>query len=235
MAVIMGVLIAVILLLAAVIFVIVSRHRKRKCFASPLNSKSALPTSHAALSASEKAVSSSGTLSGAYGVREVGVDAYGHHGAPPPPGGDMDHLLEGKLDDYQEPYQALKYAPYYSYSTVVMELGDQLSKSTTTPSDTTYDYAVPESGGGIPLLSPEAALPLPSSRASDKGSLFSKSSSCNGSRSDDAKSRTVSVRCAHRTARSPRRCDAATLRRCDAATPRIPSISRVVWNLGRAV
>ncbi|KAE8743335.1 hypothetical protein FOCC_FOCC011074 [Frankliniella occidentalis] len=235
MAVIMGVLIAVILLLAAVIFVIVSRHRKRKCFASPLNSKSALPTSHAALSASEKAVGAGaggsstgcGTLSGAYGVREVGagglVDGYGHvHGAPPPPGGlggDMDHLLEGKLDDYQEPYQALKYAPYYSYSTVVMELGDQLtSKSASTPSgeyapraaaaaappgrpgltpgllclpaDTTYDYAVPESGGGIPLLSPEAALPLPSSRASDKGSLFSKSSSCNGSRSDDAKSRT---------------------------------------------
>ncbi|XP_034232480.1 discoidin domain-containing receptor 2-like isoform X2 [Thrips palmi] len=202
MAVIMGVLIAVILLLAAVIFVIVSRHRKRKCFASPLNSKSALPTSHAALSASEKGGGSSagtlGTLGGAYGVREVGaglVDGYGHvHGAPPANGpslgGDMDHLLEGKLDDYQEPYQALKYAPYYSYSTVVMELGDQLSKSATTPSDTTYDYAVPESGGGIPLLSPEAALPLPSSRASDKGSLFSKSSSCNGSRSDDAKSRT---------------------------------------------
>ncbi|KAK3922818.1 Discoidin domain-containing receptor 2 [Frankliniella fusca] len=208
MAVIMGVLIAVILLLAAVIFVIVSRHRKRKCFASPLNSKSALPTSHAALTASEKgsgggggsgSSAACGTLGGAYGVREVAtgglVDGYGHvHGAPPPPnglGGDMDHLLEGKLDDYQEPYQALKYAPYYSYSTVVMELGDQLtSKSASTPSDTTYDYAVPESGGGIPLLSPEAALPLPSSRASDKGSLFSKSSSCNGSRSDDAKSRT---------------------------------------------
>lgn len=143
MAVIMGVLIAVILLLAAVIFVIVSRHRKRKCFASPLNSKSALPTSHAALNASEKGVgSSAGTLGGAYGVREVGaglVDGYGHvHGAPPANGpslgGDMDHLLEGKLDDYQEPYQALKYAPYYSYSTVVMELGDQLSKSATTPS-----------------------------------------------------------------------------------------------------
>lgn len=31
----------------------------------------------------------------------------------------MDRLA--KLDDYQEPYQALKYAPYYSYSTVVME------------------------------------------------------------------------------------------------------------------
>lgn len=33
-----------------------------------------------------------------------------------------------KLDDYQEPYQALKYAPYYSYSTVVMEMRDMLNK-----------------------------------------------------------------------------------------------------------
>ena len=31
-----------------------------------------------------------------------------------------------KLDDYQEPYQALKYAPYYSYSTVVMEMKDMM-------------------------------------------------------------------------------------------------------------
>lgn len=32
----------------------------------------------------------------------------------------------GKLDDYQEPYQALKFAPYYSYSTVVMEMQDMM-------------------------------------------------------------------------------------------------------------
>ena len=32
-----------------------------------------------------------------------------------------DSLLE-RIDDYQEPYQAMKYAPYYSYSTVNMEL-----------------------------------------------------------------------------------------------------------------
>ena len=31
-----------------------------------------------------------------------------------------------KLDDYQEPYQALKYAPYYSYSPVVMEMKDMM-------------------------------------------------------------------------------------------------------------
>lgn len=31
-----------------------------------------------------------------------------------------------KLDDYQEPYQALKHAPYYSYSTIIMEMKDMM-------------------------------------------------------------------------------------------------------------
>lgn len=44
---------------------------------------------------------------------------------PPPPN---EHNMLLKLDDYQEPYQALKYAPYYSYSTVVMEMRDLLNK-----------------------------------------------------------------------------------------------------------
>lgn len=41
MAVVIGVLTAVILLLAVAIFLIVSRHRQRKCFASPVNGKAA--------------------------------------------------------------------------------------------------------------------------------------------------------------------------------------------------
>lgn len=44
-----------------------------------------------------------------------------------PPSSNPEHILL-KLDDYQEPYQALKYAPYYSYSTVVMEMRDFLNK-----------------------------------------------------------------------------------------------------------
>ena len=39
MAVVIGVLTAVILLLAVAIFLIVSRHRQRKCFASPMTGK----------------------------------------------------------------------------------------------------------------------------------------------------------------------------------------------------
>jgi discoidin domain receptor family protein 2 len=48
----------------------------------------------------------------------------------------MDHVIDIKLDDYQEPYQALKYAPYYSYSTVVMEMKDMLNKCSATQSGT---------------------------------------------------------------------------------------------------
>lgn len=39
MAIVIGVLMAVILLLAVAIFLIVSRHRQRKCFASPMTGK----------------------------------------------------------------------------------------------------------------------------------------------------------------------------------------------------
>jgi len=47
-----------------------------------------------------------------------------------------------KLDDYQEPYQALKYAPYYSYSTVVMEMKDMMlnNKATGINHSGTYIY-----------------------------------------------------------------------------------------------
>lgn len=32
-------------------------------------------------------------------------------------------------NEYQEPYQAMKYAPYYSYSSVVMEMQDVMPNS----------------------------------------------------------------------------------------------------------
>lgn len=119
MAVIIGVLMAVIILLAVAIFLIVSRHRQRKCFASPLAAKSALPgtTGHQHLSSD----SSCGT------AEKCGTTYSGQGGIVP---GDTTLLMGVKIDDYQEPYQALKYAPYYSYSTVVMEMRDSLNKKT---------------------------------------------------------------------------------------------------------
>ena len=116
MAVIIGILMAVIILLAVCIFLIVSRHRQRKCFASPLAAKSVLPGAISSAGSScgtEKAYSSKGTL---------------------PLGPDTALLMDMKCDEYQEPYQALKYAPYYSYSTVVMEMRDALDKQVPHPS-----------------------------------------------------------------------------------------------------
>lgn len=161
---------AVILLLAVAIYLIVSRHRQRKCFASPLAPKPALPGSnnHQHLPpGSGCGTAEKGTTMGSYSVKEVD-DNYNQSsrcgsgmppGAgtmasttmstlPPPPGTDktgsmllMDHVIDIKLDDYQEPYQALKYAPYYSYSTVVMEMRDMLNKCSAT-----------QSGGFPPVL-----------------------------------------------------------------------------------
>ncbi|PSN56036.1 hypothetical protein C0J52_21354 [Blattella germanica] len=214
MAVIIGVLMAVILLLAVAIYLIVSRHRQRKCFASPLASKPALPGSnnHQHLPpGSGCGTAEKGTTMGSYSIKEVD-DNYNQSRCggvapvagtmasttmttlPPPPGGDkssmllMDNVIDIKLDDYQEPYQALKYAPYYSYSTVVMEMKDMLNKCSATQSDTSYDYAVPEMGT-MPLLSPENTLPLPmvASAPSDHDSVFSKGSSSKGSKSEDSK------------------------------------------------
>ena len=163
MAVIIGVLMAVILLLAVAIYLIVSRHRQRKCFASPLASKPALPGSnnHQHLPpGSGCGTAEKGTTMGSYSIKEVD-DNYNQSTRcgggvlpgvgtmasttmstlPPPPGADktssmllMDHVIDIKLDDYQEPYQALKYAPYYSYSTVVMEMKDMLNKCSATQS-----------------------------------------------------------------------------------------------------
>ena len=160
-AVIIGILMSTILLLAVAIFLIVSRHRKRKCFASPLASKAGLPHT---LPSSEKGgaagsvghASAGASIAGSYGLS---LDGYGRHtGLPPPPppppggSGDMAHLLEGKLDDYQEPYHGLKYAPYYSYSTVVMDAGDAASKSATTPSGMKNLRALRKHFLGCPVL-----------------------------------------------------------------------------------
>lgn len=121
MAIIIAVLMAVIILLALAILLIVTRHRQRKCFASPLTAKSVLAENHQHLSAE----SSCGTYSGKDGTSSSSGMTH------PLPKGTPSHLANRliKVDDYQEPYQALRYAPYYSYSTVVMEMQDTLNKS----------------------------------------------------------------------------------------------------------
>lgn len=127
MAIIIGVLMAVIILLAVAIFLIVSRHRQRKCFASPLVGKSALATGNGCPGMSSG--SSCGT-GGSYKEAGTGSSVSQHHGGGGGGGGhqassanghlhDMDRLIQLDAEPYQEPYHA-HHAPFYSYSTVVV-------------------------------------------------------------------------------------------------------------------
>ncbi|EEB18970.1 discoidin domain receptor, putative [Pediculus humanus corporis] len=202
MAVIIGVLMAVIVLLAVAIFLIVSRHRQRKCFASPLGNKSALPGNrnhqHVSLENSCGTVEKSGTVN-SYGEKVLD-DNYNQSNrcvgtiasttmSTLPPSSNPEHILL-KLDDYQEPYQA--------YSTVVMEMRDFLNKGdnfTHSGEDEknieiyilcvhNYDYAVPELGT-MPLLAHDSTLQhsIISNGNYDKDTMFSKVSSTNNSKS----------------------------------------------------
>ncbi|XP_050425447.1 discoidin domain-containing receptor 2-like [Adelges cooleyi] len=152
MAVIIGVLMAVIILLAVAIFLIVSRHRQRKCFASPLVGKSALASGNGCPGMSSG--SSCGT-GGSY--KEAGTgSSLSHHGISQPANSvnghlhDMDRLIQLDTEPYQEPYHG--HTPFYSYSTVVVGRNNMDSNNST------YEYAVPETGT-MPLLT--NALPPP--------------------------------------------------------------------------
>ena len=133
MAVIIGVLTAVILLLAVVIFLIVTRHRHRKNFASPLAGKPALPAGpHQHLSCGEAyaAGEKDPSLMG-YRLQEDLEERYAGAKLASLPRELNDRLLgEVRLDDYQEPFhEAGKYreqphAAYYGYSTVVIDNKD---------------------------------------------------------------------------------------------------------------
>ncbi|KAF7389006.1 discoidin domain-containing receptor 2-like [Vespula maculifrons] len=197
MAIVIGVLMAVILLLAVAIFLIVSRHRQRKCFASPMTGKA---PSHLG---STCATVEKGAALMAYTLEDD--ERYAGGSLPTLPRDLGNRLLDiAKLDDYQEPYQALKYAPYYSYSTVVMEMKDMMLNNKGTninhsavyangAVDTSYDYAVPELGT-VPLLNQEGTggcvrTTTVSSTTSEKDSLFSKNSS-HSTKAEDKKSPT---------------------------------------------
>ncbi|XP_014203585.1 discoidin domain-containing receptor tyrosine kinase B-like [Copidosoma floridanum] len=170
MAVIIGVLTAVILLLAVAMFLIVSHHRQRKNFASSLGAKSAIPAGAHQHLANESAYGTSEKDPSlmTYRVEDLD-DRYAAGKLTTLPRELNDRLLgDVRLDDYQEPfhehapsnnYREPVHAPYYGYSTVVIDnkdLHDSVNQS-----DATYDYAVP--------------MPVPSA-SSDQDSIFSKSS-----------------------------------------------------------
>lgn len=123
MAIVVGVLTALVILLAVAIFFIVHRHRHRKCFASPL-AKSV---------ASEK-------RPGSENYSRCGTSS--HVSTLPVNKLNNDPVLDVKSDEYQEPYQALKYAPYFSYSTVLLEMKDFVKGSNPALSGKMYFFII---------------------------------------------------------------------------------------------
>ncbi|XP_018324975.1 epithelial discoidin domain-containing receptor 1 [Agrilus planipennis] len=169
----------IILILGLLVFFVINRYRNRKLFRSPNSSNVGFPSNTLPHLQPEFGIHEKGNTIEAYGVTEIDDCRRSHE--------TMKSSLRSTLplshpvvenyaesNDYQEPYQALKYAPYYSYSSVVMEMQDVISdkKFNQSHSDT-YDYAVPETGT-LPLLN------------SDKNSLVSRarinSTASNGSK-----------------------------------------------------
>lgn len=131
MAVIIGVLTAVILLLAVAIFLIVTRHRQRKNFASPLGAKGAIPSGNHHHLSSESAYGTTEKDPSlmTYRVEDLD-DRYSGSKLTTLPRDLNDRLLgDVRLDEYQEPFHENKYrepahAAYYGYSTVVLDNKD---------------------------------------------------------------------------------------------------------------
>ncbi|XP_028174034.1 discoidin domain-containing receptor 2-like [Ostrinia furnacalis] len=125
LALVVGVLTALAVLLGVAVLLLVHRHRHRKCFASPLAKAAAAPAAHAA--------------------QPMALDGYSVC-SPPDSKLHMECAMEMKADEYQEPYQPLKCAPYCGYSSVLLEMHPLA------PSDSSnYEYAVPELSSA-PLL-----------------------------------------------------------------------------------
>ncbi|KAL0902040.1 hypothetical protein ABMA27_000007 [Loxostege sticticalis] len=127
MAIVVGVLTALVILLAVAVFLVVHRHRHRKCFASPLGKT---------------------TASGVVGTGTRTADGYSAC-APPDAKMMLECALDLKADEYQEPYQPLKCAPYFSYSAVLLEMKELADAALSDSS--AYEYAVPELSSA-PLL-----------------------------------------------------------------------------------
>lgn len=134
MATIVGGLAALILVLGVGIYLIVNRFRQRKYFSSPNSSKCGFSgNSHHLPADSVCGITEKGSTIAAYGVTEideckrscVGSVTFGTGTRSTLPV--ADRYTENKMDDYQEPYHALRYAPYYSYSSVVMEMQDMMA------------------------------------------------------------------------------------------------------------
>lgn len=137
MAIIIGIMTALILLLVVSMFVIVSRHRQRKNFASPLGTKSGIPPGahhhHHLANESAYGTAEKDPSLMTYRVDDLD-DRYAGAKLTTLPRELNDRLLgDVRLDDYQEPfhegsgggkYREPAHAAYYGYSTVVIDNKD---------------------------------------------------------------------------------------------------------------
>lgn len=127
-------LMAIIIVLSGVIYLVVRRMRNRKLFRSPNSSNMGFPGGTVPRLQPEFGINEKSNAIEAYGVTEID-DCERSHGTLksslrstlPLPHPVLDQMAEN--NEYQEPYQALKYAPYYSYSSVVMEMQDVINSS----------------------------------------------------------------------------------------------------------
>lgn len=127
-------LMAIIIFLSCVIYLVVRRMRNRKLFRSPNSSNMGFPTNTVPHLQPEFGISEKSNGIEAYGVTEIDDCEHSHgtlksslKSTLPLPCPALDPMAEN--NEYQEPYQALKYAPYYSYSSVVMEMHDVINNS----------------------------------------------------------------------------------------------------------
>lgn len=128
-------LMAIIIALTTIIYLVVRRMRNRKFFRSPNSSNMGFPTGTMPHLQPEFGTSEKGNGIAAYGVTEIDDCERNHstmksslRSTLPLPCPIIDQMTDS--NEYQEPYQALKYAPYYSYSSVVMEMQDVINNST---------------------------------------------------------------------------------------------------------
>ncbi|KAL1517288.1 hypothetical protein ABEB36_001070 [Hypothenemus hampei] len=166
--------VSVIVIVAAIVF-LVYKFKNRKYMRSPKSSNLGFPNGslphHFQGNDSVYSMPEKDHIE-AYGVTEINdcSDEYYRksHG-----GGSVKSSLRSTLplphpeeNTYQEPYQAMKFAPYYSYSPVIMEIADYHSSSPkkSTSNCDNYDYAIPE-GNTIPLLSGCEQNTLPITRS----------------------------------------------------------------------
>ena len=131
LAVIIGVLVAVSLLLAAAIFFMILRHRQRKSLGSPLPDKAGWanvtpvnpsprltdPLHHRAHNGASNGSRTLYSKSGTLPYCDPRTDVAASQFLLPQQQQHLQHVIK---TEYQEPYHALQFSPYYSYSTLLL-------------------------------------------------------------------------------------------------------------------